>query len=376
MAVRRALLLSLLALLAAAPAADAAERRVPRGFYGVVWDQDAAAASASVSGEQFGLMARTGVESVRTVFSWAEAQPEAGTAPSFARTDEVVASAAASGIQLLPIVMYAPRWARRSAGSPASPPERPADYGAFLQQLVGRYGPRGSFWAEHPELPKRPLRRWQIWNEPHLQYQWTVHRGEPAQFPRGYVALLRAARTALRRSDRGARLVLSALTNDAWNHMRALYRAGARGLFDQAAIQVYTATPARVLMALQLVRRVMVQGGDRRKRLLLTELSWPAARGRTQVPFYHRRIVTSDAGMARKLAAGFRLIVRARRRYRVAGAYWYTWATGYTGGSIFDYAGLVRFDGSRYVRRPAWRAYLRSARRDQGCAKDSRGRCR
>jgi hypothetical protein len=105
-------------------------------------------------------------------------------------------------------------------------------------------------------------------------------------------------------------------------------------------------------------------------------LSWPAARGRTRVPSYHRRIVTSDAGMARKLAEGFRLIVRERRRYRVAGAYWYTWATSYTRGSIFDYAGLVRFDGSRYVRRPAWRAYLRSARRDQGCAKDSRGSCR
>jgi hypothetical protein len=376
MGVRRALFLSLLALVAAAPTVQAAERRVPRGFYGVVWDQDVAGAAASVKGEQFGLMARTGVESVRTVFSWAEAQPDAGAAPSFAGTDEVVANATASAIQLLPIVMYAPRWARRDAGALASPPQRPADYGAFLQQLVGRYGPRGSFWAEHPQLPRRPLRRWQIWNEPHLQYQWTVPRREDGSFPRGYVALLRAARTALRRSDRGARVVLAALTNDSWNHLRALYRARARGLFDEAAIQIYTAEPERLLMAIRRVREVMARARDGRKQLLLTEMSWPAARGRMRVPSYHRRIVTSDAGMARKLTEGFRLLVRDRRRFRLAGAYWYTWATSYRRGSIFNFAGLGRFDGTRYAPRPAWRAYLRSARRDQGCAKDSRGRCR
>jgi hypothetical protein len=375
MGVRRALLVSLLALLAAAPPAQAAERRVPRGFYGVVWDQQVAASSASVKGEQFGLMARTGVESVRTVFHWAEAEPDAGSPPSFAGTDEVVAGAAASGINLLPIVMYAPRWARRDPDSAASPPARPADYAAFLEQLVARYGPRGSFWAEHPELPRRPLRHWQIWNEPHLQYQWTVQRG-PGSFPRGYVALLRAARSALRRADPGARLVLSALTNDSWNHLRAVYRAGGRGLFDLAAIQIYTAKPVRVLTALRRVRNVMAAAGDSRKQLLLTEMSWPAARGRTRVPSYHRRIVTSDPGMARKLTEAFRLVVRDRRRYRLAGAYWYTWASSYRPGSIFNFAGLGRFDGSRYAPRAAWRAYQRSARRDQGCAKDSTGRCR
>ena len=57
MDVRRALpfvLLAALVLLAAAPVADAAKRRVPRGFYGVVWDQEVATASAAVKGEESG----------------------------------------------------------------------------------------------------------------------------------------------------------------------------------------------------------------------------------------------------------------------------------------------------------------------------------
>jgi hypothetical protein len=272
--------------------------------------------------------------------------------------------------------MYAPRWARRNPNVDTSPPARPADYAAFLQQLVARYGPRGSFWTERPDLPRRPIRHWQIWNEPHLPYQWSVRSGEEGRFPRGYVALLRAAHAGLRRADRGSRIVLAGLTNDSWNHLRALYRAGARRFFDLVAVQTYTSKPERVLMALRRVRRVMSAAGDRRKQALLTEMSWPAARGRTRVPSYHRRIVTNDAGMARRLAAGFRLLARDRRRLRIAGAYWYTWASSYRPGSIFSYAGLGSFDGGSYAPKPAWRAYQRSARRDEGCAKDSGGRCR
>jgi hypothetical protein len=379
MEVRRTLLLSLLALLAlllAAPVAEAGKRRVPRGFYGVVWDQDVAGASAAVRGEQFGLMARTGVESVRTVVSWADAQPVAGQQPSFAPTDDIVASAAASGIDLLPIVMYAPRWARRYPRAVASPPERASDYAAFLEQLVARYGPSGSFWSERPDLPRRPIRRWQIWNEPHLHYQWTVPSGGKGRFPGGYVALLRAAHAALRRADPGARVVLAGLTNDAWNYLRALYRSGARRFFDLTAVQTYTSRPARVVLTLRRFRAVMSAGGDRRKQVMVTEMSWPAARGRTRVPSYHRSIVTTDTGMAGKLTEGYRLLARDRRRFRIAGVYWYTWASSYRRGSIFNYAGLGHFAGGRYAPKPAWRAYRRSARRDEGCAKSSTGACR
>ena len=41
-----------------------------------------------------------------------------------------------------------------------------------MTALIGRYGENGTFWTENPELPQAPVRTWQIWNEPHLRFQW------------------------------------------------------------------------------------------------------------------------------------------------------------------------------------------------------------
>jgi hypothetical protein len=78
-------------LLATAPTAEAAKRRVPYGFYGAMWDRAVTEAQGAVQQEQWDLMALSGVESVRTVFSWAAAQPIDGVPPSFEATDRVVA---------------------------------------------------------------------------------------------------------------------------------------------------------------------------------------------------------------------------------------------------------------------------------------------
>ena len=103
---------------------------------------------------QFGRMARAGVESVRTVFYWSAAQPAAGQPPSFAATDHVVALAAARRIDVLPVVIYTPAWAAQYPGKVGSPPALPSDYAAYLTALVGRYGPKGTFWVENPALPE------------------------------------------------------------------------------------------------------------------------------------------------------------------------------------------------------------------------------
>src|SRR5688572_12614307 len=93
----RALLAVLLAapflLLPAAPA-DAAKRRAPNWFFGMTWDGAATRTSAAVQDRQWSLMARSGVESVRTVFSWQRAQPGRGSAISFVHTDPIVARTA------------------------------------------------------------------------------------------------------------------------------------------------------------------------------------------------------------------------------------------------------------------------------------------
>ena len=107
-------LLVLIALLAAAlpAAAGAAERKVPRGFVGVMWDKEIQDAPADVQRAQWERMARSGVESARVIFSWHLAQEPPGAQPDFSRTDQMVRNGAAHGIELLPVIVYAPPWAR------------------------------------------------------------------------------------------------------------------------------------------------------------------------------------------------------------------------------------------------------------------------
>src|SRR3954449_5333600 len=77
------------ACLAAAPA----EATPPR-FFGVVYDRDVATAPAATQDQQFALMKRTGVTTVRSVFSWAAMQPTEDQPPNLADTDALVARAA------------------------------------------------------------------------------------------------------------------------------------------------------------------------------------------------------------------------------------------------------------------------------------------
>ena len=68
-------------------------------------------------------------------------------------------------------------------------------------------------------------------------------------------------------------------------------------------------------------------------------------------------------------------MVKLRKRERIGRVYWYTWATKYTGNDLFDYGGLLRWDGTAFKATPALKAYTRSARRYQGCRKTSAGLC-
>ena len=81
-------------LLAAASAAEAATPRAPKGFFGVMWDRAAMDGRPVDQDAQWALMRRSGVESVRMVFSWAHAQPEAGVEPDFSQIDAKVEVAA------------------------------------------------------------------------------------------------------------------------------------------------------------------------------------------------------------------------------------------------------------------------------------------
>jgi hypothetical protein len=368
-----AILAALVALLLAAPLAAA--RSVPQGFYGVMYDHGVINAPSEVQDTQWDLMASSGVESVRIVFNWAEAQPDGrGSAIDFTDTDPVVRRAALRNVSVLPVVFYAPPWARAYRRRFTSPPQQRSDYVTYLAALVERYGPEGTFWTENPDLPKLPLREWQIWNEPHLPAYWDAAENGPYGYARAYPLLLRASYNIIKTLDPGAKVVMAGITQRAWEEIEILYQRGVKRYFDVAALQIFPQTVKRAIKATRFFRDAMRRRGDGRKPIYLTEITWPASKGRTEGIRYQRQ--ETPQGMASKLTQMYRAMVLRRRVLGVGKVFWYTWSSPYgRGGSIFNYAGLQRFDDNRFEPQPALGAYQRSARQYQGCQKTVTGVC-
>jgi hypothetical protein len=340
------------ALLLVAPAQA---RSVPRGWLGVQADGPLTEAGNPFESE-WSLMAASGVESVRAAFDWRAAQPAAGGPIDFSAMDGVVVAAAQRSLPVLPVVHRTPGWAALHPGDgAASAPRGTGAYTGFLTALVGRYGPQGTLWAEQPGLPRVPIRDWQIWNEPNLTRYWT---SQP--FARRYVKLLRASRHALRAADPGSRTILAGLPNESWIALRKVYKAGGRGAFDVVALHPYTGRPRNVIRLIEFARREMRHYRDGSKPVWLTELSWPAAQGKTKgAPGF----VTTERGQASRLKLALALLAKARRRLKIQRVVWYTWLSREGSKNSFNWSGLRRQRGDRLLSAHSLAVFRQAARR-------------
>lgn len=113
-----------------------------------------------------------GIREVRLDWEWRQAEADKGRY-QWKAFDTLVQAAQAEGVNLLPIVHYAPAWALVSGRKPADLYEMApdedfyADYARFLLACVQRYGPGGN-----APVPFTPIRHWQVWNEPNLKQFW------------------------------------------------------------------------------------------------------------------------------------------------------------------------------------------------------------
>jgi hypothetical protein len=341
---RRALLAVLLAALCLPAAAQA---RVPRDFFGVMVNGPLDEPTFPLDAES-AAMRHDGIGTERMEVAWDLVEPLKGQY-DFALTDRKVLAAARAGIDVLALIVRCPAWAAQTTTSVFSPPRNRADYAAFATVLVGRYGPNGSLWREHPEVAPRPVRAWQVWNEPNLDVYWTQQ-----PFMRGYARLLNAAYSAIKRADPGATVVMAGLANFSWRDLRRLFRRSATTLrFDVAAVHPFSGRPSNSLKIVALNRLVLNRNGARTKPIWLTELTWSSAKGRKHP--LTKDWETTEAGQAERLREAYRLFVRARKELRLRRIYWYTWVTvDRDSPNSFDYSGLrtQRADGT-VVDKPA-----------------------
>jgi polysaccharide biosynthesis protein PslG len=345
----------MLVVLALAGASSASAASVPPIFFGS--KADGTLDDAAAFGQEAPLMVEAGIRTVRLPVRWWIAQPERGRL-QLATLDAQVAVAAQNGLEVLVLLEQTPRWAAADRSTLFSTPRDPRDFSAFLRLLIARYGPQGTLWAERPEVPKRPVRAWQIYNEPNLSRYWSAR-----PYARTYRRVLCAAHRAIHRADPGAKVVMAGLANDSWRAMRRLHEAGVHGCYDVAAVHPFSARPSNSLKITRLNRRVIDRFGGRRTPIWITELTWPSAQGQLRDNLVGWEVTPS--GQAERLRLAYELYVRNARRLRLERIYWHTWVT-QDGNSEtpFEWSGLRRIlpDGT-IVDKPALRALRAVVRR-------------
>jgi len=358
----------LLALLVPATGAHA---KVPRGWLGVGVGPEYVARYSSLTAE-FKRMRKAGVQTARIAVYWSKMQRTGPGRTNFRNTDRIVTAAATARMPLLPVVLDAPHWATADPNRPIHTPRDPADYARFLTKLVERYGPAGTFFQRHPKVRRVPIRSWQIWNEVSNPWYWDVnYAGE-------YPQTLKAAYDAIKAVDGRARVIQAGLNSGgastSWDAQEALYREYDRlhigRPFDQIAVHVYTSRVSDALKVVRKTRDVAARYGDAARPIYVSELAWPAAKGKLRDEHGHKRdffAATTDRGMARRLSQGIRLLARHRKDLGISGVDWFQWVSAYKGtDDAFRYSGLRRIKGKRVVDQPALTAFRKVARRLRG----------
>jgi hypothetical protein len=174
------------------------------------------------------------------------------------------------------------------------------------------------------------------------------------------VKLLRAAHTALHQADPQARLILSGLTNDSWNALVKIYKAGGKPYFDAVAIHPYTAKVNGLVKIMAFVRYGMRRFHDGGKPIIVTELSWPSAAGKVRHIGFNE---VTERQQARRVAASYELLAKDHRHFKIEAVYWYTWLSIDRGRYYFNYAGLRKITSHGPASKPAYRAFKRVVRK-------------
>jgi hypothetical protein len=349
-----------------------AAQALPAGFWGVV-------PQSGLSAEQFQRLGRGGVESIRIPIGWPSVQPSKGSAFDWGGFDNQIEEAAKAGVRVLPFLTAAPEWAvpgkvvSGTGGKLKAPARLPVSGAArtawisFLTAAVARYGPTGSFWSEHPSVPKRPIREWQIWNEPNFKY--FIAKPNPAE----YGQLVKISFTALRTADPGAKVVLAGLFSRpkgarnrrtgkhkslnwyASDFVNAMYRGtpGVKAKFNAAALHPYTIFARELPEVVEELRKVLRVNHDPGKQLLITELGWSSGSKKSNNLF-----AKGPAGQAKELRTAFGLLRSHQAKWGLKGVYWF---------SVDDLPGACNFCdgsglfGSGFQPKPAWYSYVKFA---------------
>ncbi len=251
----------------------------------------------------------------------------------------------------------------------------PSDWGkwkCFARQAVRRYGPGGNFWQSRSSPPPRPVKAWEIWNEPNRAVNGVggananpvtfgnflgeisgVIRGMPSENPEIIVGGL----LSRKESKNGDRTVGAFIRNmghtqdyDALGLHPYAFRTEDNKVPTQARISdVIARVRGNILEAHAALKDI--EAGS--KEIWITELGWPVAVGDEGHP------PVSAELQAELLKASAEMIKNRRVEYKINRVF-YTADFDFPGESSWAYhCGLVRPkpDG-HFEYRPAWKKFV------------------
>ncbi len=200
---------------------------------------------------------------------------------AWAKYDNIVDLAQQHGLGVIARLEAPPKWAQTTPGDFA-PPARLDDFGDYVAAVATRY--------------KGRISHYQIWNEPNNYPEW----GEQPVNPEDFTQLLCTAYRRIKQVDPNAQVLAPALTptislnpgpgpgtglND-FIYLQRMYDAGAGQCFDIMSAQGYglfsgptdrRMRPRNVNFSRPIyIRDIMVQNGDARKPVWISEMNWNA----------------------------------------------------------------------------------------------------
>ena len=259
---------------------------------------------------------------VRSGFEFAQAKSHPGDQYDWSYFDGLVRSTAEKGIDFMPVLFGAPPWISSDV---ATPPIGSWEgiWTNYVTAVVKRYGSDGAFWSENPEVPKRPIEDWQVWNEPNSRTWW-----RPRPDPKEYGKLLVMSAKAIHAADPQSRVLTAGIVAEPTNsgaipgneYLRGLYKSkAARRATDVVAFHPYAPTTQDVERQLRSARKTLGKVGMKKTPIAVTEIGWGS-----EGPKNHP-LILPEAKLETEFRKLLQMAADQRRRIGLDRFLWYQW---------------------------------------------------
>jgi hypothetical protein len=240
-----------------------------KGFFNLDWSGKREEVSSELN-----MVEKAGAETFRYAFS-----------DDFAKTNEFFAAAASAThpIRILPDLSF-----KRMEGKDPVTGTRKG-WIEFVEECLKRYGDNGTFWANHPGLPKLVPEYWEIWNEENYGDNGNSNgQVDPPQF----AEMLKETHEAFERVDSEAKIMLGGLLTvskegqggghlSVGGFLHELNNAGGSPYYAAVSLHPYAfrgsveKVAKHVMRNISKARKALNSVGGQGKPIWVTEIGWP-----------------------------------------------------------------------------------------------------